>query len=144
MKAKVGIPTRTVSDITGIRMGTLHYWTRSELLHPSVRGRSGRRKTMLWSSTDMVELRIFLLLRRAECEIAAIHKCLRLVRRRWNTIGNTTLLVHRGGDSFALIDASELASVIAASDPASVQVMPVGVWKVEAGTVIDDVLRKAS
>ncbi len=142
-KHDIGIPTRTISNVTGIRMETLHYWVRTGLITPSVRGRSGRRVSMLWSISDLVQLRTFARLRADGCSLQLIRKAFRVITKEWNTLVESTVLTYSDGDVFALTDTGDLASVLTRPGQTVLQIMPVGAWKAEAETIAND-LRIAS
>ena len=135
MTELTGIPTRTVSSVTGIAMPTLRYWVNSELITPSVRGRSGRRRTMLWSVDDIVTLRVFADLRQKGCSLQSIRKAQRLVVDQWQELISSSVLIYQEGDLFQVVDGEQLNSLLQKPGQTVLGLSPVGHWKDEATVV---------
>jgi DNA-binding transcriptional MerR regulator len=127
-----GIPTRAVSNITGIAMPTLQYWVRSGLIIPSVRTRTASGRSMLWDMSDLVTLRIFAELRRQGCSVQKIRKAQDLIVERWGELVQSTVLTYEAGDVTALMDTGDLASALAQPGQQILSVMHVGQWAYEA------------
>lgn len=135
---QTGIPTRTVSNVTGIAMATLQYWVKSDLITPSVRGRSGRRRTMLWSVDDLVALRVFADLRRQGCSLQGIRKAMKLITQQWGELIQSTVLTYQEGDLFCVMEAGDLASLLSRPGQQVLSISPIGQWKQEATVVAID------
>lgn len=135
---QAGIPTRAVSNITGIAMPTLQYWVRSNAVTPSVRTRTASGRSMLWSMSDLVTLRVFATLRRQGCSLQKIRKAKELIEERWGELVQSTVLTYQSGDVLALMDTGELSSVWEQPGQQVLSVMQVGQWAHEARTVALD------
>jgi DNA-binding transcriptional MerR regulator len=101
-KSTVGLETRQVAELAGVKLPTLDYWTRTGLVSPSIRGSQGHRITRLWTIQDAVEVRVIKALRDSGCSVKRIRKAKRVLNERWGESLANVVLYWDGRELFSM------------------------------------------
>lgn len=138
------LTTEQVARLAGIPAPTLHRWVQTGRITPSIAGRRGRRRPLLWSVRDAVAVRCIARLRRDGLSGQELRRIQSELVELGDTFAGCTVVAVPGeayhvaadGTVTALLDspgqmALTAAEVLAAA-VAPDAVLPVGRWQAEA------------
>ena len=109
---RVGYRGPTVCKIVGISYRQLDYWTRTELVTPSVRAAKGSGTQRLYSFDDVVQLRVIKRLLDTGVSLQRVRGAVEELRVRGQTPADMTL-VSDGTSVYALDDDRQVVDLLA-------------------------------
>ncbi|MGZ3546670.1 MAG: helix-turn-helix domain-containing protein [Gemmatimonadaceae bacterium] len=129
--------TRSVCELAGLKISTLDYWVRTQLVVPSVRDGTGHRITRLWSVQDAVVVRTIKALRDAGCPLQSLRRVKQHLEDHWNETVAENVLVWTGDDLQTIDRWGNLRSLWRKPDQLTFHLvaMPVAKWRAETEAV---------
>jgi DNA-binding transcriptional MerR regulator len=91
-KVIVGIPTKAICNVTGVKQSTFSTWKMKRLIFPSIRENAGRGGD-LWSFGDLVEVKTIVKLKDMGQSIQKIRKVVSWLREHGYSLGSVILRV---------------------------------------------------
>ncbi len=94
MRAKliIGIPTRAVCNVTGVKQATLSSWKRKGIVAPSVRENQGRGGD-LWRFEDLVEIKTIVAMKEMGLSFQKIRQVITWLRNHGYSLHSVVLRV---------------------------------------------------
>jgi DNA-binding transcriptional MerR regulator len=131
--AAIGLDTRSVCDLAGLKISTLDYWIRTRLVEPTLRSSSGHRITRLWTVQDAVIVRTIKALRDAGCSLQAIRRAKQYLKDHWGETVAENVFVWTGSDLHVIDKWGSARSVWKRPDQLALTAvaMPIAQWRRE-------------
>ncbi|WP_082682512.1 helix-turn-helix domain-containing protein [Microbacterium oxydans] len=104
--------TPEVLRLCGLPYSTLDSWVRTGLVTPSVRGGSGRRRTRLWSISDVVIVRALKELKEAGAPSRVLSQAHRTINTSWTDSLRGRMLFWDGHDIVQVDEWSNIISLV--------------------------------
>jgi DNA-binding transcriptional MerR regulator len=101
-----------VCSIVGITYRQLDYWTRTELIRPSIADATGSGSQRLYSYADLLELKVIKSLLDSGFDLKKVRKIIGYVRKNIGDDIAAANLVITGGDSVVLQTGEELVDLL--------------------------------
>jgi DNA-binding transcriptional MerR regulator len=126
-----------VCSIVGITYRQLDYWTRTELIRPSVADAKGSGTQRLYSYSDLLELKVIKSLLDAGFDLRKVRKVIDYVRENLGADVAAANLVITGGDSVLLQSEEELIDLLR-NGQGVLNIVPLGGLETELETQITE------
>ena len=126
-----------VCSIVGITYRQLDYWTRTELIRPSVADAKGSGTQRLYSYRDLLELKVIKSLLDAGFDLRKVRKVIDYVRQNIGENVAAANLVITGGDSVLLQSEEELIDLLR-NGQGVLNIVPLGGLETELETQITE------